>query len=100
MKVDQFVSVVNYTDMPYCKIVEGASGNIFMKNLLDLFRSKAGELLECCIRTGDFKVSNFSVANSSIIAFWPPGDYRVGVRFFDLDDDNIYKLSYTTTVFA
>jgi hypothetical protein len=53
--------------------------------------------MEVCKRTGSFKVSNLTFANSSFIAQFPSGDYKV-VKLFDDIDSNVFNVTYTAIV--
>ena len=93
-----FNKIVNLRNLPICKILDGSSENIFMLKVIEIFRSRANELMDICSRSGEFKISNFSLANSSFLLLWPPGDYKVGFTFFDKNDESIYNLAYGSTV--
>ena len=66
--------------------------------MIELSRTVAGDLLECCSRSGDFKVSNLTLADQSYLLIWPSGDYKLTFAYFDKIDDNIMNLTMTTVI--
>lgn len=93
-----FNTIVNFTDLPICRIVEGSEENFLISKVIEHLRPTAKDLFEICSRTGDIKVANISLANSTVLALFPSGDYRITVKFFDSADDKIHQFSYNSSV--
>lgn len=55
--------------------------------------SYASDIVEICSKFEEIKVSNITIANSTIASKFPSGDNRFGVRFFDDVDENIYNFT-------
>lgn len=75
-----------------------AADNNFLKSFVAIAREMFAVLLTVCTQVGPIAVSNISLANLSLVAAFPPGNYKSIYRFYDETDDNIYNLtSYAMT---
>jgi hypothetical protein len=73
--------------------LSGSKSLPFFDYVLNEFTTAAKSLLEVCSRTGEFRMSNYSLAKSELTAKYPPGEYRADVKFYDDIDDSIYNLT-------
>lgn len=96
-KTDAYRMIVNYTDYPICEVLRGAKTNFFIQTAIDTTKQIAGEIIDSCKRSGIFKVSNVTFLNTSMLALWPAGSYRVLYRFSDGNDGNIVNLTFEAT---
>lgn len=97
-KSDEYSKTINLNDVPICAIVEGSESNVLLQRVIQLVKTYAGDILEICSRTGEFKANNVSVYNASFWALWPNGDYRNTFKFYDNTDDNILNVTYNGIV--
>ena len=97
IEVSSFTTIVNLTDVQICRTIENPPANVVIQSIIDVFRHRAGQFLDGCLRTGQFRVSNFCLAKSTFLALWPRGQYQVSFKF---SDENIYNLTFTSTVFG
>lgn len=88
--------LINYPDVPICKVLKGAGTNAVINLLIDTAKEVAGELIHGCSRSGDFKIWNATFANSSIMTVFPTGLYKTTYRFFNANDPNIVNITYET----
>lgn len=96
---DNYRTVVNYLDLPVCKIIKDGGGNPLLQALIDTLRPMAPEVLEFCTRSGKISWWNITLQGSAFLEMWPTGNYKVALKFFDAMDDNIANISYTASVF-
>lgn len=96
---DNFRTVLNYPDLPACKILKDGQSNPWILALIDSLRPMAPEILELCSRTGRISAQNVTFENSAVTDLWPKGSYKVAAKFFDSMDNNIVNISYTATIF-
>lgn len=89
-------TLISQNNVPICKILQGADTNLYVKILVDTAKEVTGDLIEACTRTGDFKLTNVTFANSSIMSLFPTGLYRSTYRFFNSNDANIVNVTYDT----
>lgn len=83
-------------NIPICKVLDGAETNPYIKLLVDTAKEIAGDLIGACSRSGNFKISNVTFANASIMALFPTGYYRSTYRYFNRNDANIFNTSFET----
>lgn len=72
--------------------------NVFLVKVVEEVERLKGNLMHACNTTGLILASNATFFNSSFVSFWPAGDYKVSVNFFDNVDDNIYMLAFHMSV--
>lgn len=96
--MNDFKLVMNYTDYPICDSFRKRNANFFFQAFINTTKQIAGEIINICDRSGDFKVWNMTFANSTMIKLWPPGGYRVFYKFFDVMDENIYNFTFEANV--
>jgi len=82
-------------------MVDGITTNLvygfLLKNAKDV---GGGAAMTACKMQGPFQMTNISFARNSYSMRWPSGDYRVNFNFYDDNDDNIYNITYYSSVFA
>lgn len=88
--------LMSQPNIPICKVLDEGEANPYIKLLIHTAKEFAGDLVGACSRSGDFKISNMTFANSSIMALFPTGLYRTTYRFFDANDANIVNITYDT----
>lgn len=84
---------MNVTDIPICRVLFGGKSNRLTDLLKTLADTLAVEMLEICSRTGDFKMMNVTMYNTTFNNLWPSGEYISMIRFFDSEDENIVSLT-------
>lgn len=93
------VKTLSFPDIAFCRILEGVdtigSTNPLLQSMWEAFSSVAGEMLEICERTGDFRLSNVSLSGIALLGLAPSGDYRIVSRVFDDLDNNVMNGSYS-----
>lgn len=89
---------MNYTDYPICESFRSGKTNFFFQVFINTTQQIAGEIVEICDRSGDFKVWNMTFMNTTMIKLWPPGGYRVFYGFSDEIDRNIYNFTFEASV--
>lgn len=97
--VDRYNQIVAYTDLRLCRVLRGADSAMkipFLQSLLQVFKDVAGDFTEICDRPGNFKVSNISLQDISLLALYPSGEYRSTIKIFDATDDNILNITLIT----
>lgn len=93
-KTEAYRMIVNYTDYPICEVLRGAGSNFFIQTAINTTKQIAGEVIDSCYRSGDFRVWNMTFLNTTMIALWPAGTYRVLYKFSDGMDQNIVNLTF------
>lgn len=88
-----YFTVMNVTDIPICKVLFGGRSNRLTDHLTTLANALAIDMLELCSRTGDFKMMNVTMYNTTFNNLWPTGEYISMIRFFDSEDENIVSLT-------
>lgn len=96
---ENYRTVVNYPDLPMCRIFEGGKTNPLILAIIDTVRPMAPEFIQICTRSGKFSAQNVSFDLVPGIEMWPSGKYKVWLKFFDKLDDNIGNISYTASIF-
>lgn len=86
--------ILNYTDYPICETFHSGKGNFFIQTFINTTQQIAGEVVESCERSGDFRVWNMSFMNTTMLSLWPAGSYRVAYKFTDGIDSNIVNLTF------
>lgn len=97
-KSDNYRTVLNYPDLPLCKIFKDGQSNPLILAFIDALRPMAPDILEICSRSGKIAARNVTFENSAALEMWPSGNYKTALKFFDSMDDNIVNISYTTLV--
>jgi hypothetical protein len=71
--------------------------------MFDILLTEAKQIgkdsFELCSKTGDIKISNFSLNDSAFASKFPPGDYKMEFKFFDDIDENIYNSTLFVKIF-
>lgn len=73
------------------------SSTSMFQQILEIFKSADGNIIDTCTKSGEMKMANLTFENSSLLAFFPDGDYKTTFRFYDSFDANIYNITYYTT---
>jgi hypothetical protein len=81
-------------EIEWCRLVGGDKGFPMFDFLLADAEKFGKDFLEVCTRTGDMRLSNYSLEDSAFASKFPTGDYRVEFKFFDDIDDNIYNMTF------
>lgn len=90
--------VTSFEKVEACKIFGGMKAIFFLESIVNIIRSFEGNILDFCHHSGDMKVSNVSLVNSSLVQFLPDGQYRSIFKLFDSGDDNIINVTYYATI--
>lgn len=77
----------------------GIVQSIIAKSILKVASIAQVGILQSCNRVGEIRAYNISYMNSSAIQLTPSGDYRSVFRLFDDIDDNVFNVSYYSTIF-
>jgi hypothetical protein len=85
---------MNFPEIEWCRLLRGTKGLPMIDILLADAEKVGKDVTEVCSRTGEMKVSNYSLNDSAFASKFPAGDYRVEFKFFDDIDDNIYNLTF------
>lgn len=96
---DNYRTIVDYASLRICEILEEGKSNIFIQQLIEVTRSVAADLLNCCTKSGDFSMMNVTLNNSTFLALFPSGNYKTSFRYFDHIDDNIMNLTLTLGIY-
>lgn len=96
---DNYSNLVDYPRLRICKILADNNTNIFISKLIEVTRSVAADLLNCCSKSGDFRLSNVTLNNEPFSALFPSGNYRASFKYFDPVDDNIMNLTLTLGIY-
>lgn len=95
---NKFTKTLYFPDIEWCK-------NMKQENLIPIFemlrqeaKMMGEDVTELCDRTGEFKFSNVTYANSTFVSKFPRGDYKIELNFFDKIDSNIFAINYTLSV--
>lgn len=99
IKSDSYRTVVDYPNLPICRILKDGKANILIQAIIDSLRPTAPELFEICSRTGKIWAYNFTFENSPVAEIWPAGNYKVAFKFYDSLDDNIMNVLYSAIIF-
>jgi hypothetical protein len=91
-----YVKVISFPKIEGCKIIKGIGSIPFFDNLLQFAKVYAKEVLEGCTRTGSFKVTNLTFANSAFLSYFPDGDYKSFAKLYDDIDSNIFNITIDT----
>ena len=94
----EYSLMLSFPDIPVCSILQGQESNIVVKKLIEILLNFAPNLASLCSRSGEFKISNFTVVNSSFLLLFPTGAYRTFIRLYDFNDYNIVTINITTTL--
>lgn len=94
-----YSSIVDYPNLHICKILADGKSNILIQQLVEVTRSIAADLLNCCSKSGKFLMTNVTLNNSTFVNLFPSGDYRATFKYFDHIDDNIMNLTLTLGVY-
>jgi len=81
-------------------MVDGVISNPAYVFLLRNAKDAAGDAITVCKKQGPFEIANISFARNLFSMRWPSGDYRVNFKFYDDIDDNIYNLTYYSSVYG
>lgn len=92
---DNYSTIVDYPSIQICKILEDSKSNIFVQQLIEVTKSVAADLLNCCSKSGDFSMRNVTINNSTFLTLFPSGNYKTSFKYFDHIDDNIMNLTLT-----
>lgn len=87
-----------FPKMLWCKVIQGVNLVPFIDKFVEFAAIYSKDLLEACSRTGLFKVSNLTFADSLFIAQFPSGDYKIVLKIYDDDDSNIYNITYVLLI--
>lgn len=74
-------------------VLFGGESNRLTDHLKSIASDMARDMLEICSRTGDFKMMNVTMYNTTFNTLWPNGEYLCTIRFFDSEDENIVSLT-------
>jgi hypothetical protein len=95
---DFYVNAVFFPKLEICKIIKGIGSFPYIDNVLEIFKEYGKELFEACARTGTFKVSNLTLAKATFVNFFPDGDYKTNIQYYDEIDANIFNFTLTGIV--
>ena len=70
----------------------------FVQLLVKSLKEHFGNYFESCEKVGEYKLRNVSIQDLPLLAQWPKGQYKVELRFFDKDDDNIVNTTLFMTM--
>lgn len=69
------------------------STTFILENIVNFLKGFDSNVLNSCSVTGEMKMSNLTLDNSTFVLMWPTGDYQTKIRFYDQIDDNIFNVT-------
>jgi hypothetical protein len=94
-----YQKIMSIPNIPACRILEGLKFapifDIFLKDV----KTIAQDFLNICSKTGEIKAMNVSCSGSEFVSRFPDGEYRVELRLFDEQDDNIVNTTLYSHLF-
>ncbi|CRL02574.1 CLUMA_CG016124, isoform A [Clunio marinus] len=95
---ENYDKVLELKRIDACQIIKGASSQPFIDVFIDFIKTFDGNMMEACDRSGDFYMTNISVAEDNSLNFYPAGNYRSTFRLFDIQDENIINATMNLNV--
>lgn len=89
-----FVQAFKSPAMDSCDAIKGTSIGRFMKNVVNYLKEHAPSLVrQCPFGKGKLEIQNLSL-DLKYLKFFPAGEYKNIVHFYDKIDNNILTLTY------
>lgn len=77
----------------------GIATSVIIKNVLKVVSAAQFGILQSCTRAGEIRAYNISYINSSVMAMAPSGSFISALRLYDDIDDNVFNVTYYSTIF-
>jgi hypothetical protein len=84
-----YLTVYDFPSLPICQLLGGFNFLPFFNSLLDDVKEANADLLKICSMTGDIKLSNIALTDSSFLELLSDGEYKIETKFYDSVDENI-----------
>lgn len=61
-------------------------------------RTFEGNFMKGCHLKGVIYGSNISFENASLVQMFPTGEHKTALKFFDIIDDNIFNMTFYSSI--